>query len=137
MLKIRKPASSWLKWHGLADQIRLNFDNPPAETGEEMRRFARWLENQARALRKLALSLQAEESGRGISWLMEYVRQSTGKYRDALVAELLNAATDALGRNETFSEEALKKMRQRNPLRRSKASAHISEIAKIFPNIKQ
>jgi hypothetical protein len=64
---------------------------------------------------------------------MEYVRDCTGTYQDTLVAELINAATDALSLNETHTEESLKKFRQRIPLRRRKQAQYLGSLGSIFP----
>jgi hypothetical protein len=59
--------------------------------------------------------------------LLEYVKIKTGSYHDEWMANLLQAAHDALGKKANFSAESLRKLRQRkiHPMKSSRNGAGV------------
>jgi hypothetical protein len=79
-----------------------------------LRSFARALRGEASAFRRLLKFHPRLNHTLYLSSLLRYVYESTGKYRESLLADMLEAAHNELGLDETYSEEKLRKFRQRH-----------------------
>jgi hypothetical protein len=64
-------------------------------------------------VQKFRMVLSEHGRARALEKLLIYVKESTGKYHDDWIADLLQAAHDALGKTANFSAEGLRKLRQR------------------------
>jgi hypothetical protein len=152
----KSPLRDWVEKMGLTDEVDIGWDKPPSDTVEEMRRYALWLDRNVKGMSLVRESLEVVDSGKGVMRLMEYVKFHTGKYHDALLAELLNAAIDSadevftrlgkalvrpfsyrLARSSgdgeyTFSKVALKKFRQRHRVNRKMSSQIVAGISDLF-----
>ena len=74
--------------------------------------FVNFFRGEAEAFREMGRAYDARRDN-GIVPVLRYVKESTGKFHDDCMADLLQATHDAFGVDAKFSAEALRKLRQR------------------------
>jgi hypothetical protein len=75
--------------------------------------FVNFFRAEAKAFRELGRLYETTRTSDGLGPVLRYVKQSTGQFHDGCMADLLQAAHDALGVKANFSAEQLRKLRQR------------------------
>jgi hypothetical protein len=75
--------------------------------------FINFFRTESKAFQEMARTYEDARTNDGIVPVLKYVKQSTGKFHDDCMADLLQAAHDAFGVEATFSAEMLRKLRQR------------------------
>jgi hypothetical protein len=86
----------------------------PAGLTAAMRRFASALRVEERNLGRLIRLHPRLTDNDYLARIVSYIKESTGRFHDELLADLLQAAHDTLGSEKQFSAESLKKFRQRH-----------------------
>jgi hypothetical protein len=79
-----------------------------------MRAFAKTLDGEAICLGKCSRLSGCAADDFYVSELLRYVFKATGKYHEAVIADLLEFVHGQLGSDRKFSSEQLKKIRQRH-----------------------
>jgi hypothetical protein len=93
--------------------------------------FVNFFRAEAKALREIIRVYESARRSDSLGPVLRYVKQTTGQYHDERMADLLQAAHDALGVEACFSAEQLRKLRQRklpDVVRRRKPKTGLSEF---------
>jgi hypothetical protein len=108
----------------------------PNRLTRQIREFAKALYWEDRKLRKLASIYPGFMSNWGLSALQSVVVKGTGNFHDDLLADLLDAAHQAVGSPAEFTGEGLRKFRQRHArtlIRHSKRTSQNLITAEMRP----
>jgi len=107
----------------------------PAVT--QMRKLSKALYREDRKLRKLSALYPNFIANQFLSALLQRVQRDTGNFHDEPMADLLQAAHQALGSTKEFSGEGLRKFRQRHArsLLRSRTTANDSAISAMLEGL--